>query len=80
MLKKLPETSSEEIMIFGCVLVMSYDELPSTRNYWSTMKSMGNTSTQDAIARDRFKLFFSKLHLNDPTDREILHKSAMEKK
>ncbi len=65
--KEIYRTSPEEIMIvLGCMLVMSYNKVPSMRMYWSRNESLGNITIKRAISRDRFQLIFSKMYYNNP--------------
>lgn len=40
--------------VIGCMMIMSYNHVPSLRNYWSNHRSMGNEAIESVIARDRF--------------------------
>jgi hypothetical protein len=65
--KAIEDTDPDEIMLLlGCMLVMSYNTLPSVSDYWSHNKSMGNEAIKASIARNRFQLLLSKLYFNDP--------------
>lgn len=65
--KEIKFADYHEIMIIiGCTLVMSYNKVPHFDMYWSRNKSLGNRTIQSAMARDRFKLLFSKLYFNEP--------------
>jgi len=54
----------KNMIIFGCILVMSYYILVN-------LEVNDNTSIQNAIARDRFKLLFSKWYFHDPNKPSI---------
>ncbi|XP_067138764.1 piggyBac transposable element-derived protein 4-like [Centruroides vittatus] len=65
--KKEKLTDKGEIQkMLGCMLIMSYNHLPSLKNYWSQKESMGNRSIQNTISRDRFMLVISKLYFAPP--------------
>jgi hypothetical protein len=64
---RLKETDKGEIqLVLGCILVMSYNRVPSISNYWSQNHSLGNEAIKDAISRDRFKFITSKMYFADP--------------
>lgn len=65
--KEYENTSSGEIKkLMGCMLIMSYNHVPSISNYWSTHPSLGNQSIKKAFSRDRFQLLFSKMYFASP--------------
>lgn len=64
-LDKMTDRGELQIMI-GTIFIMSYNKLPSLKNYWSTKKSLGNEAIRGAISRDRFLLLASKLYFAFP--------------
>lgn len=65
--KNIEATSPGEIeIILGCLLIMSYNRVPSIHMYWSRNISLGNLAIKNAISRDRFLLLISKLYFADP--------------
>ncbi|XP_046394787.1 piggyBac transposable element-derived protein 4-like [Ischnura elegans] len=66
-LVNLCETDPGEILlVLGCMLVMSYNKVPSISDYWSHNPSLGNEAIKGAISRNRFQLLISKLYFTDP--------------
>lgn len=53
-------------MILGCMIIMSYNHVPSTKHYWSNHQSLGNEAIKSAIARDRYLFLSSKLYCAPP--------------
>lgn len=73
---KIALTDASEIMIvIGCMLVMSYNRVPSFHDYWSKKKSLGNACIKDAISRDRCTLLLSKMYYTDPEKPENCSKT-----
>lgn len=65
--KIVPPTDISELMIVtGCLLIMSYNHVPSLHYYWSINKSIGNEAIKSTISRDRCLLLMSKLYFNNP--------------
>lgn len=52
--------------LFGCMFIMSYNNLPGLKHYWSQRESMGNRTIEKAISRDRFMILSSKLYFAPP--------------
>ncbi|XP_018785568.1 PREDICTED: piggyBac transposable element-derived protein 4-like [Bactrocera latifrons] len=53
-------------IVLGCMIIMSYNRLPSIRHYWSKHYSIGNDAIKSAITRDRFQLLSSKMYFASP--------------
>lgn len=65
--KNIKLTDIGEIkIVIGCMIIMSYNRLPSFRHYWSKHHSMGNDAIKSAISRDRFQLLSSKMYFASP--------------
>ncbi|XP_053958469.1 piggyBac transposable element-derived protein 4-like [Anastrepha ludens] len=65
--KNIKLTDIGEIkIVIGCMIIMSYNHLPSLRHYWSKHNSMGNDAVKSAITRDRFQLLSSKMYFASP--------------
>ncbi|XP_053960353.1 uncharacterized protein LOC128864619 [Anastrepha ludens] len=73
--KNIKLTDIGEIRIaIGCMIIMSYNHLPSVRHYWSKHNSMGNDGVKSAITRDRFQLLSSKMYFASPEKPETASK------
>ncbi|XP_055909332.1 piggyBac transposable element-derived protein 4-like [Eupeodes corollae] len=64
---KIKLTDEGEIkIVIGCMLIMSYNRVPSSKDYWSKNVSLRNEAIQNAISRDRFVMLISKMYFAPP--------------
>lgn len=63
--KTLNMTSAELMTFIGINFLMGYHQLPSISDYWSSDADLGVPLIQKAMARNRFQLILSLLHVND---------------
>lgn len=54
------------LVMLGCMVMCSYNEVPDIRNYWSENESLANSALKNAISRNRFKTLHSKKYFNHP--------------
>lgn len=54
----------EILIILGCTFVMSYNRVPSLKDYFSNSPSLGNPYIKKAMSRDRFLHVMSKLYFS----------------
>ena len=64
--KHQPTDKGELQKILAVMMVMSYNYLPSLKNYWSNKESMGNRLVKRIISRDRYMVVTSKLYFSLP--------------